>query len=149
MAYFLKKFTPLNGSWSVHLLIPSKSDLMDPLSYVTGGLQRSQNLCLPLHSLKGQPNHTPYRIVTRRHQINNIGELFVSLEWNIRQQVSSSQNEGTPLSGVRYATQYDFDKFCFENPDNRYPIDWNAEVYKVFISSAPRIYTSAENGDLA
>ena len=148
MSYFLEKFTLLNGSWSVHLLIPKKSEFTDALSYLTGGLQRSKNLCLPLCSLKGQHNHTLYRIVTRRHQIDDMGKLFVSLEWNIRQQVSSSQNEGTALSGIRYATQYDFDKFCFENPDNRYPIDWNAEVYKAFISSAPGIYSPTENGDL-
>ena len=39
----------------------------------------------------------------------------------------------TGLSGIRYATQADFDKMCFENPDPRYPYDWNAEVYKLFI----------------
>ena len=39
----------------------------------------------------------------------------------------------TGLSGIRYATQADFDKMCFDNPDPRYPYDWNAEVYKLFI----------------
>ena len=82
-----------------------------------------------------------------------MGKLFVSQEWNIRQQVSSSQNKGTALSGVRYATQYDFDKFCFNNPyfdlifDDRFSFDWNAEVYKVFVSSTPGTYTSATQNE--
>ena len=38
----------------------------------------------------------------------------------------------TALSGIRYATQADFDKMCFANPDPRFPYDWNAEVYKLF-----------------
>jgi len=145
MAYFCEKFSLFNGSWSVYLLIPSKDN---QYSYLTSRLEKPTNLCLPLHSMDSQPNHAPYKIVTRRHQIDDMGNLFVSQTWNIRQQISKNQSELTPLEGVRYATQYDFDKFCFENPDERVPLDWNAEVYKVFISSVSGTYTLAENGDI-
>lgn len=148
MAYFWEKFSLLNGSWSVHLLIPGVASPVDPYGYITSGLEKPTNLCLPLDCMDGQPDHTPYKIVTRRHQIDDGGKLIVSKAWNIRQQVSSTQNEGAALEGVRYATQYDFDKFCFENPDERFPLDWNAEVYKAFMSSISGTYTSAENGAL-
>ena len=146
MVYFWEKFSLLNGSWSVHLLIPGVASPVDP--YGSSGLEKPTNLCLPLDCKDGQSDYTPYKIVTRRHQIDDGGKLIVSKAWNIRQQVSSTQNEGAPLEGVRYATQYDFDKFCFENPDERFPLDWNAEVYKAFMSSISGTYTSAENGAL-
>ena len=148
MAYFWEKFSLLNGSWSVHLLIPGVTSPVDPYGYITSGLEKPTNLCLPLDCMDGQSDHTPYKIVTQRHQIDDGGKLIVSKAWNIRQQVSSTQNEGAALEGVRYATQYDFDKFCFENPDERFPLDWNAEVYKAFMSSISGTYTSAENGAL-
>ena len=146
MVYFWEKFSLLNGSWSVHLLIPGVASPVDP--YGSSGLEKPTNLCLPLDCMDGQSDPTPYKIVTRRHQIDDGGKLIVSKAYNIRQQVSPAQNEGAPLEGVRYATQYDFDKFCFENPDDRFPLDWNAEVYKVFMSSVSGTYTSAENGAL-
>ena len=62
----------------------------------------------------------------------------MSSAWNIRGQTIQDREMGinTPLDpqAVGYATQYDFDKYCFDNPDSRYPFDWNAEVYKAFIS---------------
>lgn len=135
MAYLFEKLSILNGHWSVHLLF--QQEILPHRGPV--------NVRLPLDCMNGQSN-PDYKIVSPRQQIDDNGKLFVCTAWNIRQQISSTQHVGTPLAGVRYATQYDFDKFCFENPDERYPLDWNAEVYKVFMSYVPGTYSPAENG---
>jgi len=135
---------PTSKQWFVHLQIPM--NLVFTESLMIDSRSVSQDLCLLLESAKDQdPNDfkgTEYGVVTRRHQIDKNGRLFVAQAWNIRQQpcasggMTPSSHVGTPLAGggVRWATQYDFDKFCFDNPDTRYPYDWNAEVYKAFIS---------------
>tara|TARA_Y100001970_G_scaffold132279_1_gene163144 strand:+ start:2100 stop:2555 length:456 start_codon:yes stop_codon:yes gene_type:complete len=133
---------PMSKQWFVHLQIPTnlvftESTMIDSRSVV-------QDLCLLLESAKDQdPNKgTNYGIVTGQHQIDKNGKLFIVKSWNIRQQSSIGDEPagriGVPLAGeaVRWATQYDFDKFCFDNPDARYSYDWNAEVYKAFISPA-------------
>ena len=74
-----------------------------------------------------------YKVVTKKHQMDQNGKLFVSSAWNIRGQTTQDREMGinTPLDpqAVGYATQYDFDKYCFDNPDSRYPFDWNAARY--------------------
>ena len=145
MAYYYEKITNEKGKWYVHLLIPSKAELNDTFEYMTGGLQKAYNICLLLENARGAHLTPDYRIVTSRHQIDKRGDLFVSTAWNIRQQTSRVLSSRTALDtiAIRYATQYDFDKFCCDNPDERLSFDWNAEVYKVFISSAPGKYTPA------
>ena len=36
--------------------------------------------------------------------------------------------------GSRRPSQWEFDKYCYENPDPRYPLDINALVYKTYLS---------------
>lgn len=81
------------------------------------------------------PTKKDYLFVTPRHQIDRQGELFVSTAWNIRQQLSPSSQNFVALDseGIRFANQYDFDKFCSENPDPRFPLAWNAHVFKAFL----------------
>ena len=156
MTYYYEKISYENGNWFASLLIPSKAELNDSLEYMTGGLRRSQNLRLPIESAKGQTQSPDYRIVTSQHQMDDAGNLFVSREWNIRQQpcqanamapASSAKTALHPLAN-RYANQYDFDKFCFDNPDERVPFDWNAEVYKAFVSSSPGTYIPADQNEI-
>lgn len=155
MAYYFEKISYENGNWTAHLLIPSKTELNDSFEYMTGGLRRSQNLQLIIESAKEQTQSPDYCIVTSRHQIDNAGNLFVSPEWNIRQQPCQADTMA-PATAARtalhqlahhYATQYDYDKFCCNNPDDRFPFDWNAEVYKAFVSSAPGTYTPADQAN--
>ena len=150
MTYFYEKISYLNGEWFVHLLIPSKIELNDSLEYITGKQRTAQNLRLLLAPAKNQPLSQPdYRVVTSRHQIDNRGSLFVSTTWNIRQQTrpTLTSNAALDTEAVRYATQYDFDKFCFDNSDERLEFDWNAEVYRAFESAMPGVYTPASNND--
>ena len=149
MAYYYEKMGYDNGQWFVHLLIPSKAELNDSLEYMTGEQQTAQNLRLLLENSTNQTQSPDYRIVTSRHQIDNNEDLFVSPEWNIRQQRYQTESKNTALHpiAVRYATQYDLDKFCFDNPDERFPFDWNAEVYRAFVSSTPGTYTPASDSD--
>ena len=144
MVYYYEKISYKNGKWYVHLLIPSKQELNDSFEYITNGLETPQNLCLPLENARYIPLISPnYRTVTSQHQINSIGNLFVSSEWDIQQQPYQIQTGDITL----HATQYNYDKFCFNNPDEQGSFDWNAEVYKVFISSTPGIYTSASQNE--
>ena len=129
---------PTTKQWFVHLKIPM--NLVFTESLMIDSRSVSQDLCLLLESAKHQKPKdfkiSDYGVVTRRHQIDKNGRLFVTQAWNIRQQPTPTSDVHTPLDveGVRWATQYDFDKFCFDNPDSRRPYDWNAAVYQAFIS---------------
>ena len=150
MAYYYEKMSYLKGEWFAHLLIPSKIELNDSLEYITGKQRTAQNLSLLLTGAKNQPPSPPdYGVVTSRHQIDKNGSLFVSNAWNIRQQTTptSTFNAALDTEAVRYATQYDFDKFCFDNPGVKSGFDWNAEVFRAFSSSTPGVYTPASNND--
>ena len=129
MTYSYEKISYDNGKWFAHLLIDSKPP---------------RNLELFLQNASGQPLSPPnYLIVTSQHQIDDEGSLILAREPNHR---STTQFGLDPLQrAVRYATQLDFDKYCFDNPDGRLSFDWNAEVYRAFNSSTPGIYTSASN----
>ena len=130
--------------WVVHLQIPMNLVFTDSL--IVDSRSVRQDLCLLLESAKHQDpkdfRGSEYQVITRRHQIDRHGRLFVTKAQNIRQQPCTSNgmkpasHVNTPLDSgaVRWATQYDFDKFCFDNPDTRISYDWNAEVYKAFIS---------------
>jgi len=130
--------------WVVHLFIPTKLEFTDAL--LTDTRIVKQNVCLLLESAKPQDpkdfRGSEYQVITRRHQIDQNGRLFISNAWNIRQQfctvggMEPASHVNIPLDSraVGYATQYDFDKFCFDNPDTCISYDWNAEVYKTFIS---------------
>ena len=139
MSYFYDHMAYQNNRWYVYLLMPSKQELMDSLEYTNAIFKTHQPLCIYLENAKDQKpdgGHS-YRVVTMRHQIDSNGAMFVSNAWNIRQQPckASAAHAALDTIGLRYATQYDFDKFCYDNPDSRYPFDWNAEVYKAFIAS--------------
>ena len=145
MAYYFEKMSYDNGQWFANLLVPSNVELNDSLEYMTGAQRTAQNLYLLIESAKNQPCAPPnYGVVKSRHQIDNRGVLFVTNEVNHR---STTQ---APLDtiAVRYANQYDFDKFCSDNPDeHRRSFDWNAEVYRAFVSSMPGTYTPALDSD--
>ena len=129
MTYSYEKISYDNGKWFAHLLIDSNPP---------------RNLELFLQNASGQKLSPPnYLIVTSQHQIDDNGSLFLATEPNYR---STTQFGLNPLA-VRYATQFDFDKFCFDNPQSGSSFDWNAEVYRAFESRTPGIYTSASNGD--
>ena len=135
MAYYYKKISYDNGQWFANLLIPSNVELSDSFEYMTGKHRTAQNLYLLIESAKNQPCKPPnYAVVTSRYQIDNQGVMFITNEVNHRNATQA------PLDtiAVRYANQYDFDKFFSDNPDKRRgPFDWNAEVYKAFISLTP------------
>ena len=144
MAYYYEKMSYDNGQWFANLLVPSNVELNDSLEYMTGAQRTAQNLYLLIESAKNQPCAPPnYGVVTSRHQIDNRGVLFVTNEVNHR---STTQ---APLDtiAVRYANQYDYDKHCCDNPDARISFDWNAEVYKAFVSSTPGTYTPADQNE--
>jgi len=71
-----------------------------------------------------------YRYCAGRHmQIDKKGKLVAAYYYNVR------RGRNMPLTleesgNERYAHQSDFDKMCYENPDPRFPYDWNAEVWK-------------------
>ena len=142
MSYFYDHMTFQKQKWWVYLLLPSTQEIADSLEYTNVIFKTHTTVALYLDAADGQdPNDdNGYRVVTMKHQIDHNGRIFVSNDWNIRQQVPNPDGsipaKNTPLStdAARYATQYDFDKYCFQNPDSRYPFDWNAEVYKAFIS---------------
>ena len=144
MAYWYEKMSFMDGQWFAHLSIATNNSLN-----ALGNFKKEISHCLRLllENAKGQTRSPDYRIVTSRHQIDRGGNLFVSQEWNVRQQPSSVSSANTGLVGERYATQYDFDKFCFDNPDERLEFDWNAEVYRAFVSATPGVYTPASNND--
>jgi len=146
MAYYYEKMSYDNGQWFANLLIPSNVELNDSLEYVAlGGQRTAQNLYLLIESAKNQPCKPPnYAVVTSRYQIDNQGALFVTNEVNHR----STRQAPLDTIAVRYANQYDFDKFCSDNPDERRgSFDWNAEVYKAFISSTPGTYRRADESE--
>ena len=147
MAYYYEKMSYDNGQWFANLLIPSNVELNDSLEYMSGKQRTAQNLYLLIESAKNQPCKPPnYGVVSTRHQIDNKGALFIANGENHRM---STQAPLDPIA-VRYANQYDFDKFCFDNPDKcRRPFDWNAEVYRAFVSSTPGMYTPASDSDQA
>ena len=129
MTYSYEKISYDNGKWFAHLLIDSSPP---------------RKIQLFLQNAGGQKLSPPnYLIVTSKHQIDVWGALFVSREQNHR---SATQFALHPLA-VRYATQLEFDKYCFDNPDSSLPFDWNAEVYRAFESRTPGIYTSPSNND--
>ena len=104
--------------WFVHLKVPNEQSF------------KNINLLLSSASNISPKNGHNYLLVTSRHQIDKSGRLFATTATNFR------NTSTAPLDGaVRYATQYEFDKFCFENPDQKYSYDWNSEVYKTFISN--------------
>ena len=144
MAYWYEKISFENGKWFANLLVPSNVELNDSFEYMTGKQRTAQNLYLLIESAKNQPCKPPnYGVVTSQHQIDNRGALFVTNEVNNR---NTAQAPLDPIA-VRYANQYDFDKFCCDNPDERLSFDWNAEVYKAFISCVPGKYTSADQNE--
>jgi len=129
MTYSYEKISYENGKWFVHLLMAG---------------HRHSNLQLFLQNADGQKLSPPnYLIVTSQHQIDDQGSLILAREPNYR---STTQFGLDPLA-IRYATQLDFDKYCFDNPDDRLSFDWNAEVYRAFNSRTPGIYTSASNSE--
>ena len=98
MTYSYEKISYDNGKWFAHLLIDGKPP---------------RNLELFLQNASGQKLSPPnYLIVTSQHQIDDNGSLFLATEPNYR---STTQFGLNPLA-VRYATQFDFDKYCFDNP---------------------------------
>ena len=131
MTYSYEKISYENGKWFVHLLMEG---------------HRPSNLQLFLQNADGQKLSPPnYLIVTSQHQIDDEGSLILAREPNYR---STTQFGLDPLQrAVRYATQLDFDKFCFDNPQSGSSFDWNAEVYRAFNSRTPGIYTSASNSE--
>ena len=145
MAYWYEKISFENGKWFANLLVPSNVELNDSFEYMTGKQRTAQNLYLLIESAKNQPCKPPnYGVVTSQHQIDNRGALFVTNEVNNR---NTAQAPLDPIA-VRYANQYDFDKFCSDNPDERRgSFDWNAEVYKAFISSTPGTYRRADESE--
>ena len=144
MAYYYEKMSYDNGQWFANLLIPSNVELNDSFEYMSGKQRTAQNLYLLIESAKNQPCKPPnYAVVTSRHQIDNRGVLFMTNEVNHR----STTLAPLDTIAVRYANQYDFDKFCSDNPDERVSFDWNAEVYRAFVSSMPGTYTPASDSD--
>ena len=145
MAYYFEKMSYDNGQWFANLLIPSNVELNDSFEYMTGKQRTAQNLYLLIESAKNQPCKPPnYGTVSSQHQIDNKGVMFITNGVNHRMATL------TPLDpiAVRYANQYDFDKFCSDNPDERRgSFDWNAEVYKAFISSTPGTYSRADESE--
>jgi len=124
MTYTYEKISVENGNWYVHLLLPLNT-----------------NIRLPLENASGQTKTPVYRIVTPQHQIDVWGALFVSKEPNYR------GGFGLHPLAVRYANQWDFDKFCVNNPDERLSFDWNAEVWRAWESSTSGEYSPASNND--
>ena len=145
MAYYYEKMSYDNGQWFANLLVPSNVELNDSFEYMTGKQRTAQNLYLLIESAKNQPCEAPnYGVVTSRHQIDNQGAMIVTNEVNHR----STRQAPLDTIAVRYANQYDFDKFCSDNPDERRgSFDWNAEVYKAFISSTPGTYSRADESE--
>lgn len=136
-------------NWFVHLHVPTTLEFHDPYNFILQNDRRfvQQNVVLLIPGAKNQKStKSPpdYKVVTQQHQIDESGKIIVCTAWNIRQSVlapGGTRPRGParlpteiPLEGKRYATQFDFDKYCFENPDARFPFDWNAEVYKAYIS---------------
>ena len=129
-------------NWFVHLHVPTTLEFHDPYNFMLQNDRRfvQQNVVLLIPGAKNQkPTKSPpdYKVVTQQHQIDESGKIIVCTAWNIRQSVfapGGTRPRGParlpteiPLEGTRYATQFDFDKHCFENPDARFPFDWNAE----------------------
>ena len=130
MAFIYEKISYDNGKWFAHLLIEGPPPC---------------NLQLFLQNASGEKLSPPnYLIVSSNAQIDDAGSLFVSTVPNCR---GGCPEFGLHPLAVRYATQFDFDKFCFDNPGSRVSFDWNAEVYRAFESHTPGIYTSASNSD--
>ena len=145
-------------NWFVHLHVPTTLEFHDPYNFMLQNDRRfvQQNVVLLIPGAKNQkPTKSPpdYKVVTQQHQIDESGKIIVCTAWNIRQSVvapGGTRPRGParlpteiPLEGKRYATQFDFDKHCFENPDARFPFDWNAEVYKAYISPVRTTIKSA------
>jgi len=126
MTYTYKKISYINGKWFVHLLVQTPNGF--------------RNMRLYLKGASGQTLSPDYRIVTSKHQIDNRDTLFVSTVCNFRNPTHAGLH---PLA-VRYATQLDFDKFCV---NNSLYFDWNAEVYRAFISPTPAEYSPASNSE--
>lgn len=145
MAYYFERMSYDNGQWFANLLIPSNVELNDSLEYVAlGGQRTAQNLYLLIESAKNQPCEAPnYGVVTSWYQIDNQGAMIVTNEVNHR----STTQAPLDTAAVRYANQYDYDKYFCDNPDARISFDWNAEVYKAFISSTPGTYTPADQNE--
>ena len=140
MTYYYDHMTYYKKQWFVHLKLPSLQEQYDSLEYMSNTPSTYKHINLLLNGAKDKDpkKGVDYKVVTKKHQMDQNGKLFVSSAWNIRGQTTQDREMGinTPLDpqAVGYATQYDFDKYCFDNPDSRYPFDWNAEVYKAFIS---------------
>ena len=71
-----------------------------------------------------------YKHIDARFQIDASGDLFLTDAQAPRRVIR------VPLDtrAVRWADQSDFDKMCCDNPDPRYPFDWNAVVWKAFLA---------------
>ena len=140
MTYYYDHMTYYKKQWFVHLKLPSLQEQYDSLEYMSNTPSTYKHINLLLNGAKDKDpkKGVDYKVVTKKHQMDQNGKLFVSSAWNIRGQTTQDREMGinTPLDpqAVGYATQYDFDKYCFDNLDSRYPFDWNAEVYKAFIS---------------
>ena len=138
--YYYDHFSFYKNKWFVHLKILSIQEKNDSLEYITNTNSTYKLTSMLVNSIQSNDpkDISNYKVITKKFQIDKDGKLIVSSAWNFRCQTSKDQEMGfnTPLDtqAVRYATQYDYDKFCFENPDSRFPFDWNAEVYKAFIS---------------
>ena len=153
MTYYYDNITYDKNQWFVHLKLPSLQEQYDSLEYMSNTPSTYKHINLLLNSAKDKDpkKGVVYKVVTKKHQMDQNGKLFVSSAWNIRGQTIQDREMGinTPLDpqAVGYATQYDFDKYCFDNPDSRYPFDWNAEVYKAFISPVKVTMTITKNAN--
>ena len=141
MAYYYEKMIFNSGKWFARLLIPAMNSLKKKPTYLLLDLQRAKKTMNPID----------YRIITPRYQINYKDKMIVTQVWSYDNKLNKLKRIPTndvKLEGKRYATQYDYDKLCFDNPDPQKPFDWNAEVYRAFISSTPGTYTTASNNDI-
>ena len=116
------------NQWFAHLYeIKNPQDTSpDALFWIVNNIPHLQeNLCLMIKSAVNEKSSCvpKYKYVSQKHQIDADGNLFLSCR-------------AAPAANNHYATQFDFDKYCFENPnpDPGAPFDWNAAVYKAFVS---------------
>ena len=99
--------------WVVHLQIPMNLVFTDSL--IVDSRSVRQDLCLLLESAKHQDpkdfRGSEYQVITRRHQIDRHGRLFVTKAQNIRQQPCTSNGMkpashiNTPLDSITTETR--------------------------------------------
>ena len=124
-----------SGKWFVTLEYIDKGELSNWIPSLHG-LMLTNTVRFEITTV---PDHLKIPNVAKKSykDINNPnsppGKFQIEADGSLIAVETNSWRVLTGLSGIRYATQADFDKMCFDNPDPRYPYDWNAEVYKLFI----------------